>query len=205
MVSALFMGITECQIRMGITENPDNLLGDELDNASMALFSYAIDTDNPEPLAVMYEWAPDYQMLPPGQPVPDDTEFAPVSEYALGVAEVSGAQRCLRFLQKRNQRSGDGGSPVGGNLGEGFAVSGPQLVEQRVQRARSSRWLDVASEHGRHLIAQRVERARSGKGGGGAADPSLNCTAASRSQTDTSADPRRARDARMTTGSLIEA
>ena len=159
MVSALFMGITECQIRMGITENPDNLLGDELDNASMALFSYAIDTDNPEPLKVMYEWAPDYQVLPPGQPVPEDAEFAPVSEYAMEIAAFSGAFRCLGFLRKRNegeatQEAGTEALPL---------VREPKLVEQRVQRARSSRWLDVASEYGKHMIAQRVGRAMSNK------------------------------------------
>ena len=115
-VSALYLGMTECQVKLGIQKREGLPEDAGVDDASMALFSFAIDADNVAALALVYEWNPDFVIFR----APDvETEFGPSPEavaalslgddddplridYAYEFAESRHATACFEFLRKRN-------------------------------------------------------------------------------------------------------
>lgn len=115
-VSALFVGMSECQVMLGIVQAEGMSELAFVDNAAMLLFTFAIDTDNIKALALVYEWNPDF-LISRG---PDETGIAHSAEaigalnlgdnedcglvidYAYELAERSGAAACFKYLCKCN-------------------------------------------------------------------------------------------------------
>ena len=115
-VSALYLGMKECQAMLGIKKREGLPEDAGVDNVSMALFSFAIDTDNVTALALVYEWCPDFTIFrdpsvetavgPSPEAVAalslgDDDDPLRI-DYAYELAESRGAKACFEFLRKRN-------------------------------------------------------------------------------------------------------
>ena len=114
-VSALFMGMTQCQAKLGIEQLEGLSERAGVDNASMLLFSFAIDTDNVKALALVYEWSPNFLLSrgpleegiePSAEAIAalslDDDDDPLLIDYAYELAEGNGATACFEFLCKRN-------------------------------------------------------------------------------------------------------
>ena len=156
MLSTLFIGVTECQVRLGLVESrwgsPKSRRqnqGPDLDNAAMALFSYALDSDNPRVLTVLYQWNPDFEIHAWGgeslTAVSEDSTDTPSlsseSSSEFEIASMVGAHSCLDFLRQRSE-GGDDDAFIG------IEDHLRDRIAERVRRARLHNEDDDVSECG---------------------------------------------------------